>query len=67
MTNERLLFETGLALRESAALLNDLWAQPKNLDLPLLNALEQTARRANSAIIELRSRAAGVKPPKRGD
>lgn len=66
-TDERLLFETGLAIREMNELFETTWNSRAPATLETLNAMEAAGRRANSAIIALRQRAAGVKAPKLGD
>lgn len=67
MNQERLLFETGLAIREMNEVFETAWKTNAAPTLDHLNQMENACRRANSAIIALRQRAAGVKPPKLGD
>jgi len=66
MTDEQLILAAGASVAEMQRLLKELWTTPK-VPLDLLNRLEQSSRNANSAIIALRQRAAGVPAPKLGD
>jgi hypothetical protein len=68
MTNDALIVEAAAQARNMSEALEKLWTEPQPEEaMRLLNELELASRKANSAIIALRQRAAGVKPPKIGD
>lgn len=68
MTNDALIFEAAAQVKAMSAALGHLWVeQTPQGAMQLLNELELASRKANSAIIALRQRAAGVKAPKIGD
>ena len=67
MTNDTLIFNAIASVKAMDGLLAEAWAAREPLPLEQWNLIEKHSRTANSAIIALRQRAAGVKPPKLGD
>lgn len=68
MSNDELIFAAAAAVKAMSVALENLWVEERPArHRELLNELELASRKANSAIIALRQRAAGVKAPKLGD